>query len=88
MPTPENPNPGLEMPNALLGLAYEWSGPGWWMRVSPHIGLGHNQSWQWSPPFRSLFAGPPLAEVGWQPVKHLEVGLRLSLTPIRVGFHF
>lgn len=88
MPTPENPNPGLEMPSVLLGFAYEWSFHGWWMRVSPHIGLGYLQTWQWSPPLRALFAGPPLAEVGWQPAKHLEIGLRLSLTPVWVGFHF
>jgi hypothetical protein len=88
IPTPDNPHPGLEMPSILLGFVYEWSGPDWWIRVAPHVGIGYDQSWQWSPPIRSLLAGPPLAEFGWRPVAHMELGLRLSLTPVRVGFYF
>jgi hypothetical protein len=87
-PEPGRPDPGWEMPSVLIGMAYEWAGPGWWLRVSPHVAVGYDQSWQLLPTFRSLHAGPPLAEFGWQPVEHLELGLRLSLTPVRVGFHF
>lgn len=87
-PSPGRPDPGWELPSVLIGMAYEWSGPAWWLRVSPHIAVSYDQSWQVLPTYRSLLAGPPLAEVGWRPVEHVELGLRLSLTPVRVGFYF
>lgn len=87
-PEPGRPDPGWELPAMLIGFAYEWSGPHWWLRLSPHLAIGYDQYWQWSPTVRSFIAGPPLAEVGWQPVEHVEVGLRLSLTPVRIGFRF
>jgi hypothetical protein len=80
---------GLGTTNSLLvGVVYQWEEGAWWTRVSPYIGLNVLPYMSVSPAIALLgsFGGPPLFEVGWRPVPHLELALRTSFAPLRVGF--
>ena len=88
VPPPGSPDPNWEEPALLAGVYYEWSARSWWLRLSPHL------AWSFSPyvsaghTLRSAFVGPAFVEAGWQPVEHVEVGLRLSLAPLWIAYRF
>jgi hypothetical protein len=87
-PGPTSPVP-WDPALALLGVSYAWTDSSFWLRTSPHL-LWIPTTGQVSPPqlIPSLLTGPPLLEIGWRPLEHLEVGLRLAVTIVRVSWVF
>jgi hypothetical protein len=73
--------------DVLFGPVWRWDGGSWWARVSPYLGLrrrGFNIDA--AAMFYASIGGPPLLEFGWQPLPHLELGLRASPAPLRIGY--
>jgi hypothetical protein len=79
---------GLGNSNSLLvGPVYQCEEGAWWFRLSPYIGW--NLEGQAIAPALMLIgsiAGPSFAEIGWRPWPHVELGLRTSLAPLRIGY--
>jgi hypothetical protein len=83
-----NTRAGLGTANSMLvGVVWQWEEGAWWTRVSPYIGV-NVPAMSVSPAIALLgsYGGPPLFEVGWRPVPHLELALRTSFAPLRVGY--
>jgi hypothetical protein len=77
-----------ESPGVIVGVSRRWEAGRFWWRVSPSLvatpGDMNALGYSW----RSFLAGPPWAEAGWRPTDHLEIGLRLALSPIALSYRF
>jgi hypothetical protein len=85
-PTPSDWDP----PSLLVGVSYQWANGPFTLRLSPHLAAGvwHQTVDVFYSTMRSTLAGPPLLEISWQALDHVELGLRLSFIPLRASWTF
>lgn len=77
-------------PSLLVGVSYQWANGPFALRLSPHLaaGLWDQHIDVFYSTMRSYLAGPPLLEISWQALDHVELGLRVSYVPVRASWTF